>query len=37
MVESATEFVKSGYTEEQSATLAQVAAWIQAEYVVTHY
>ena len=29
MVESATEFVKSGYTEEQSATLAQVAAMYQ--------
>lgn len=36
MVDAATQFKKSGYTEEDSATLAKTATWKQVEYTVMY-
>ena len=36
MVEAATEFRKNGFNDEDAAQLAQVATWIQVEYMATY-
>lgn len=36
MVESATEFRKNGFNDEDAAQLGQVAAWVQVGYMVTY-
>ena len=36
MLDSATEFRKNGFNDEDAAQLGQIAAWIQVEYMVTY-